>query len=102
MSIVGFWLWNRVRFNMGMADEKKARAEWYKSKAEWLEKKGAEGQNIVRAQGYMQAAAESYSKAAEIELERRELAQKIKAELPDGERARRFNARHGLAEPPEA
>jgi len=99
-AVVGMYFWDRKRFRMGLADEKRARAARYKAKAESSEQKALEDKNLINSQAHLRAAADARAKMLKLEQERIALAKKLSQQLEASERARRFNLRHGLTPPP--
>jgi len=98
-AAIGMYWWDRKRYRMGVADEKRARAERYKAKAASDEKRAEEETSLSEAQRLLRQAAEARARRIELEEERLKLARELSQELENDERARRFNLRHGLIAP---
>jgi len=99
-SIAGMWWWDRKRWRMGYADERRLKAARQIEKAEDHDKKAVESDNLADAQRHLLLAAEARGRADQLEKERIALAKELAQDMEDSERVRRFNERHGLVPPP--
>lgn len=83
-----------------VADERKARAEHAEYKAEVERHKHQEEQRRAKADEHLMRAEVYHQRAEALKEEANAIAARAAAEMPLGERLRRFRARHGFTEGP--
>lgn len=91
---------NKTFLRMALADMKKAGAEHMRVKALSEQNKRMAATHRTNAERHLANADRAAQRANQLQEEANEIAREVYADIPDTERARRFNARHGLSNPP--
>ncbi len=90
---------NKTMLKMALADFKKAGSVHQHAKAISEASKRTAAASKEKAEKHLVNANRAADRANRLQDEARQIANEVSHEMPDSERARRFNARHGLANP---